>query len=179
MKDAWKFAELYRSWHKSVRDAAYDVLQSEPDANDAAQQVFIRLWESGDWEGIDHPDAFFAQAGRNEAVTMLRRRRRRYSLRRTNLRLHELISRSPSPEARVLISERREHLLQAIALLPPRCRLVCTLVFVEGCTHRETAETLGVSIGAVEKQVSRGRRQLAEMAESGQINLSQFVDGGG
>jgi DNA-directed RNA polymerase specialized sigma24 family protein len=35
-----------------------------------------------------------------------------------------------------------------------------SLVYFESLTHREIAEHLGVSIGAVEKQVTRGRRLL-------------------
>lgn len=77
MKDAGEFAAMYRMWRHVVLEAADAVLQSEADARDAAQQVFLRLWESGGWRQIEDPEPFFGRAGRNEALTILRRRDRR------------------------------------------------------------------------------------------------------
>lgn len=146
---------------------------------DAAQQVFVRLWESGDWQRIDDPERFFRRAGRNEALTMLRRRHTRRGFLLTEARGHDLRSRPPSPEEVLLRSERRDHLLELIEFLPPRCQLVCALKLVEGFTHREIADKLGISLRAVGKQVARARRHFTAMAESGELDVSPFVDGGG
>jgi RNA polymerase sigma-70 factor (ECF subfamily) len=157
MDDVGAFAGMYRNWWHVVREAADDVLQSEPDARDAAQQVFMRVWESGDWRRIDDPERFFSRAGRNEALAVLRRRRRRRSILGAEARPHWLPGRSPSPEEVLLRSERRDRLLQLIGRLPPRCRLVCALTFVEGLTHRESAEKLGISVQAVGRTPRLGR----------------------
>lgn len=179
MKDAAEFAAMYRTWWHVVWEAAVGVLQSETDARDAAQQVFVRLWESGEWRRIDDPGRFFSRAGRNEALTMLRRRRRRQGFLLTRARWYDLRRRTPSPDEMLLRSERRERLLQLIGLLPPRCRLVCALKLVDGLTHREIADKLGISMRAVGKQVARARRHFTTMAESGELDASLFVDGGG
>jgi hypothetical protein len=52
-------------------------------------------------------------------------------------------------------------------------------VYLEGHTHAEVAERLGISPRAVEKQVARGRQRLRKLAESGGIDVSTFLDGGG
>lgn len=179
MKDAAEFAAMYRMWRHVVLEAADAMLQSEADARDAAQQVFVRLWESGDWRGIDDPERFFCRAGRNEALTILRRRRRRQGVLVTQARSYDLRHRMQSPEELLLRSERRDRLLQLIALLPPRCRLVCALKLVDGLTHREIADKLGISVRAVGKQVARARRHFTDLAESGELDVSLFVDGGG
>ena len=137
---------MYRTGRHVVHGAADDVLQSDADARDAVQQVFTRLWESGDWRRIDDPERFFSRAGHNEALTILRRRRRRRGILRANTPSDGLRSRIPSPEDALLRSERRDQILQLMELLPQRCRLVCTLSFVDGLTQREIADKLGISV---------------------------------
>jgi RNA polymerase sigma factor (sigma-70 family) len=72
--------------------------------------------------------------------------------------LHDEIS------AEQLVSARQElkRLAAAMDRLPPRCREVMWLRRVEGLSQKETAERLGVSVKAIEQQVSKGGRLLAE-----------------
>lgn len=173
-----EFTELYRRWWPRVREEAHRLLGAEEEAGGVAQQVFTRLWESGDWRGIENPEPFFIRAARNEALTRLRRRRRRRALPLTDAMVAVLRHAADSPEEALIRSERRDVCHQIIGLLPPRCRLVCALVYAEGMTHREAADELGISMGAVEKQAARGRRLIREMAEEGEHGLSTFWDGG-
>jgi RNA polymerase sigma-70 factor (ECF subfamily) len=72
------------------------------------------------------------------------------------------------------VSARQELKLLALALdrLPPRCRKVMWLRRVEGLSQREVAERLGVSVKAVEQQVSKGSRLLAQFVLAGEtLNL--------
>jgi len=72
------------------------------------------------------------------------------------------------------VSARQELKLLALALdrLPPRCRKVMWLRRVEGLSQREVAERLGVSVKAVEQQVSKGSRLLADYVLAGEaMNL--------
>lgn len=173
-----EFTELYRRWWPRVREEAYRLIRSEDEAEDVAQQVFARLWESGDWRGIENPERFFIRSAGNGALTRLRRRRRRRTLPLTDTMVAVLRQPGDSPEKALIRSERRDVCLQVIGMLPPRCRLVCDLVFLEGMTHREVADELGISLGAVEKQVARGRRRIRDL-EDGGYGLSTFGDGGG
>jgi RNA polymerase sigma factor (sigma-70 family) len=72
--------------------------------------------------------------------------------------LHDEIS------AEQLVSARQElkRLAAAMDRLPPRCREVMWLRRVQGLSQKETAERLGVSVKAIEQQVSKGGRLLAE-----------------
>lgn len=54
---------MYRTWRRVVHEAADSVLQADTDARDAAQHVFVRLCESGDWRGIEDPERFFFEGG--------------------------------------------------------------------------------------------------------------------
>lgn len=83
------------------------------------------------------------------------------------------------PEAFFRRAGRNEGLvLRLLAPLPPRCHLVCALVILEGLSHREVAERIGVTVSAVEKQIARGRRLLQGSATTREGRLSTFGDGG-
>lgn len=57
----------------------------------------------------------------------------------------------------------------AMQELPEEQRLVAALVFVDGLSYREAAETLGVPIGTVTSRLARARAALeARLGESGE-----------
>ena len=164
MNEAPDFDNFYRTWWVVVYDGAYKVLLSGPDAEDIAQTVFLRLWRKGSWRSIDHPWRYFREAGRREALSALRSRRNRAPVLPLNGPLFgALHSLTPLPDADLMRAERRRLAARLIAHLPPRCRLVCALVFLEGLPHREVAERLDITVKAVEKNVARGRDHLRKM----------------
>ena len=72
----------------------------------------------------------------------------------------------PSPERVTERREASERLYRAIADLPPSEREALLLVYRDGYSHRETAERLGASPGAVKVRVHRGRRRLRVALQS-------------
>ena len=67
---------------------------------------------------------------------------------------------SRPPEQALLQSEREARLRAALADLPPSERDALLLVYSEGLSHRDAAESLGASPGAIKVRVHRGRRRL-------------------
>lgn len=169
---AQSFTELCRQWWEPTCNTAASVLGSRDDAEDATQQVFMRVWTSGAWRKIERPGFYFRQAGRREALSILRQRRRRavglkFALRRED--------RTPPTPDQVLVQKNQEALIRRLVRrLPPRCQLVCTLTLLVGLPHRTVAARLGISVKAVEKQAARGRRLIHQMLNSeDRTSLSQ------
>jgi RNA polymerase sigma-70 factor (ECF subfamily) len=54
----------------------------------------------------------------------------------------------------------REQILDMLDLLPPSYRTVFNLFTVDGFSHEEIADTLGISIGASKSNLSRARQHL-------------------
>lgn len=106
------------------------------------------------------------------------RYRQSLNVRLDEVRAVQLRDARPLPEAVRDRAERRREAARLVASLPPRCGLVCALVFLEGFSHREVAQQLGISMNAVEKQVARGRAWLRHVARGGS-GVSIFLDGGG
>ena len=72
-----------------------------------------------------------------------------------------LFARSHEP-ARSAEPDLKVRLHEAIDALPDRYRMVVVMHDVEGYTHEEIAETLGVEVGTSKAQLSRARAKLRE-----------------
>lgn len=134
------------------------------EAEDLTQEVFLRIARRETAVTRDNIEAFVFMIAGN----LLRDRRRRQQVRGVQLSLDgdSPISHSALVEAidpsRVLAA--REDLRQALAILaelPQRTQDVFILQRVEGMKNRQIAETLLISVSAVEKHMSRA---LAHMA---------------
>lgn len=60
---------------------------------------------------------------------------------------------------------------QAMDMLPPRCREVIRLRKVEGCSTKETARLLNVSVSLVEKEITYGMRAITDFLLGGSTKL--------
>lgn len=163
MTDTAAYTELFRAYWAVVCEAAKEVLGCDDEAEDVAQRVFMRLWNSGGWRVITQPERFFRAAGRHQAFNTLRGQRRRRSLGLRAQQSLSLVRDHANPEEALERAERAAAVARAIGTLPTRYRLVSALVFGEGMTTGEAARQLGVSVKAIEKQLSRARSLLAEV----------------
>ena len=59
-----------------------------------------------------------------------------------------------------------EYLEKAIQALPEGFRTVFVLIEIEGYTHKETAETLGISEGTSKSQLFYAKKKLREMLKN-------------
>ena len=124
MTDTAALTELCRAYREVVRGAAALVLGCDDEAEDVAQQVFRRLWSTGGWREITQPARFFRAAGRHEALSTLRRRRRSRTVRLEDARVLSSVWEHTGPEEILSLAERRRLIGIAVSTLPPRCRRV-------------------------------------------------------
>jgi len=69
---------------------------------------------------------------------------------------------APSPEAVVIDRDRLDQLMRVVAKLPQRTQTIFRMHKLDGLSHAEVAEQLGVSRSAVEKHIMDALRALAE-----------------
>ncbi|MEA2267994.1 MAG: hypothetical protein QOC64_604 [Solirubrobacteraceae bacterium] len=142
---------------------------SAADAEEAAQEAFVKAWRALPRfrAGAPFRPWLLAIVG-NEA-----RNRRRAAGRRAGLALRAAAERSsgdaaPSPEAALLAGGARDELLAALATLDERDRAVIACRYVLELGEKETAEVLGCRRGTVKSRLSRALgRMRAELERSG------------
>lgn len=148
---------LYRYVHRYVRD--------EAEAQDVLQESLIAAWRGLKSYDPGRPLEFWL---RRIALNKCRDRARRQAVRRILLpwsggaREAAAIDPAPPIDERLAESEQLRMAQAAIHALPARLRDPLILTAIEGLSQAEAAETLGVSVKAVEGAVYRAKKKLAE-----------------
>ena len=162
------FDELVRRHQASIVSLARALTHGSADAEDIAQEVFVRVWRS--LRGFRGESAFRTWLHR-VAVNVIHSHHGRIA----RIRRLFLI---PSAEADSDPIERaadstdvesdvvmRDAIDKALGSLPEELRVAVTLRDVQGLDYREIANVLGVPIGTVESRIFRGRQRLQPLLE--------------
>jgi RNA polymerase sigma-70 factor, ECF subfamily len=156
------FEELVRRYLKPAHAVALGVLGNPADAEDVCQDAFltalVKLEECRDPARFA---AWLLRIVRNRALNFRESRSRREGEPLERLTSAATAARAvDDPGREAERSELRERLLAALAVLPPSQREVVLLHDLEGWPHREIAELLGTSEGAVRVRLLQARRRL-------------------
>lgn len=141
---------------RSVRRLARAVLNDPDDADDAAQDTFLTAMVK--LKQFDPQRAFGPWLARIAVNTATDRRRRR-AVRRAEP-LEGLQAKGTLPDADADRRALGSRLRQALAELPERRRMAVVLFDIEGYTHAEIGEILGLPEGTVRSEVFHARRAL-------------------
>ena len=151
------FGELVERYAPQARRVARAVLGDPDEADDAAQDGFLSaLVKLGQYDARRPFGPWLMRIVANAATD----RRRRRQVRRVEPLDPGLVGGGPRPDAEAVRSELGERLRTALAELPPRRRTAVVLFDVEGYSHAEIAEMLGIPEGTVRSEVFHARRRL-------------------
>ena len=160
-KDWAAIETLFKRFYKPLRAYAFRFVSDEYLAEDIVQDVFFELWQRR--EEIRFEDAsvkaYLFKAVYTHALNALNKRVVSVTPLDTvgedDVLDTYVKSSVQSAEQPLLTSELEEAIRQYIKLLPPQCNKIFTLSRRYGLKNREIAEQLGISIKAVEKQISK------------------------
>jgi len=178
--DSAAFEELVSTHEAFVYNLALRSLRSQEDAQDAAQEVFIKAWTSlGTFRGDSKFSVWLYRITGNVCTDMLRKRKGEViSLTfvddegsETEL---ELADTGPTPHESLEQKERSAALLSALDSLPMDYRRVLILREGGGMSYEEIAESLNLDIGTVKSRIFRARKKLCEIL-SKDGNFSGYI----
>jgi RNA polymerase sigma-70 factor (ECF subfamily) len=149
------FDELVALHHQRVLRTAYRLLGRLEDAQDAAQEVFLRLLKH--MHRIDgDPQAWLYRVTVNVCNDFYRRRTLTAEM------AAETPDPAPGPEHALEIEERKRLLMAGLQTLPQRERAAVVLRDIEGLSTRDVAAILHVEEVTVRSQISIARVKLAK-----------------
>ncbi len=151
------FDQVIRQRERQVMRTAYRMLGNWADAEDVAQETFLRLHR----HGLDFPDDAALGAWLYRVTVNLCLDRSRAA--RPGCELPELRSDEMAADAALLREEQKSRLMAALAQLPAKERAAVTLREIEGLSTVEVAEVLGSSEGTVRSQVSKAMTRLKQL----------------
>jgi len=165
--DQAAFGRLVVAYQKPVYNLAYRMLGRSTEAEDAAQEAFIRAYTH--LRSYDPKRSFktwLLSITSHYCIDQLRKRRINWlSLEEKAARAYQLAGDSPNPEATVRKHERENRIQQMLKVLSPTDRAAVTLLYWYDCSYEEIAETLNLTVSAVKSRLYRARRSLAETIE--------------
>ena len=154
------FNEIFRQWYEPAVRAAARVLRDPGIAEELSQDVFLELWRRRDAFAPDSSlGAYVLQSVRNRALNHLRHLSVQQ---RSVIHLEALAEPAQHADVDAQTGELARAAREAIAALPPRTREVFILSRERGMRYSEIAEIMGVSVKAVEANMSRALRVLRE-----------------
>ncbi|HET9261547.1 MAG TPA: sigma-70 family RNA polymerase sigma factor [Vicinamibacterales bacterium] len=168
--DREAFDQLVRRYQGLIVGLARSLTAGNVDAEDIAQEVFVRAWRSlGGFRG----ESTFRTWIHRIAINVVRSHQGRLARLRRMFQSRSA-DRSPVIDPIESAPDRRdleEHILlrdaidKALASLPEDLRLAVVLRDVQGLEYKEIAAALDVPIGTAESRIFRGRQRLKPLLE--------------
>lgn len=162
--DQLAFAELVRRNRSFVMALVYRVCGDAAQAEDIAQDIFIRVWQA--LPGFRFQAAFrtwLYRIATNLAIEQLRQVKPTADVESMSLAAED------TPEDNALHAEQCRAVRDAVLRLPLQSRLVLILREYEGLSYKEIASTLDIPIGTVMSRLNYARQHL-------QKDLSAYID---
>jgi RNA polymerase sigma-70 factor (ECF subfamily) len=176
--DQQAFGELVQRFERDVFNLAYRMLNERTEAEDAAQEAFLRAYAN--LERYDTARSFktwILSITSNHCIDRLRRRRLVWlSLEDEPLMPHPaLTSDIPGPEEAALTNERNLLVQDLLDDLNPEYRLAVVLRYWYDLSYAEIAEMLDTTESAVKSRLFRARQVLAEHLDAQHASALNLV----
>lgn len=151
-----RFHSEYIALADTLYRVAFYILESETEAEDAVQELYLKLWEGrGQLDEVSHPKAYSIRMLKNLCLDRLRRTQR--------LSFPEQL---PQPltggtqDEDIDARRRLDKVLKAVKSLPERQRQVLLMRTVQGLSYEEISAQTGMNSLTLRVLLSQARKRL-------------------
>ncbi len=167
--DAEAFSRLVEAFQRPVFNLAYRMLGNAPEAEDAAQETFLRAYAKLHQYDPDRKfSTWILSIANNHCIDRLRKRRAILISIDDNPVLQNLEGDSVRPDSAALKREEAQELQQLIDKLAPDYRTPLVLRYWQEYSYQEIADTMQISLSAVKTRLFRARQQMAQIYQEAQ-----------
>lgn len=154
-----RIAGWVRKWNHGLTRFLERRVPARIDAQDLAQEVYLRLLRVEGFDSIAEPQAYLYRVASNVATEWRLRacHRKPHSAEELDSLLEET-----SPEDQLDEAQFAAQLDAALRPMPPVVRAVMFLKLRDGMTHQEIAEQLGITVRVVRRCVTKGYLELRQ-----------------
>lgn len=156
------YGQLVRRYQQTVFNVCWRVLQDRQDAEDLAQEAFIRAFERLDQFDDRLPfGPWINRIAVNMSINALKKRRLFYPL--DAERDSQPARPETHPETALDHDQRRSTIREALKLLPPAYRAAIEMRHFQEMSYEEMALAAGLPLNTIKSHLFRGRKQLARL----------------
>lgn len=142
--------QIYHRHIDTVYRICFSLMGNKPDAEDAAQAVFLKLIKSKPlFTGVEHEKAWLITTAKNHCIDQHRR-----WWKKNTVALDQL---SPAVAA---LPDKADATLELLKRLPPKLRIVLYLYYYEGYKIAEIASLLSLNANTVKSQLRAAKKRL-------------------
>ena len=135
---------------------AFSLLRNAQDAEDAVQEVLLKLYRSAAWQKMNDEKAFLARSVWRVALD----RRPRVQLQSLDESHEQFAAKGDSPETEAIRKAQADYLRKLIDALPENLRQVLLLSAIEELNSREVGLLIGIPEGTVRTRLMQAREEL-------------------
>ncbi len=156
------FTELMRRYQQRVYWVARRIVGTHEDADDVAQETFIRAYQAlGDFRGDSSFYTWLYRIVMNLSLNAVRKHQLAGYLRQSEL-LSRLIPVPDNQSTEIEYRETEQRLQHAIDALPEKQKAVFVLRFIEGMQYEDISRVLKTSVGGLKANYHHALRKVQE-----------------
>ncbi|WP_291913565.1 RNA polymerase sigma factor [Chitinophaga sp. CB10] len=160
--DEQSFTALYHRYSNKVYTYLLRMTRSHEIAEELLYDIFTKLWTGRELiTEIQNMDSFLSKVAYNKAISFFRYTASQRKMQQYVARQMEHATVDDAAD-KLLDSEARELLQEAIRQLSPQRKLVFTLSREQGLTHEQIARRLNLSTQTVKKTMSHALQSIRE-----------------
>jgi RNA polymerase sigma-70 factor (ECF subfamily) len=173
--DKGAFTQIVEMYQTPVYNLAYRMLGNPNDAEDAAQETFLRAYTQLKKFHVDQKFAtWLLSIDAHYCIDRLRRRKILWLSLEDEIISESLMSDLPEPDDEALRHESQQEVEKLLERLSPANRLVVVLFYWHEQSIDEIAKTTGDSVSAVKVKLYRARQALARGLQS-QVTIAPTI----
>jgi RNA polymerase sigma factor (sigma-70 family) len=137
---------------------ARTLLQNKEDAEDAMQEVYMKMWRNKDVIGkIENPQAYATKIMKNHCLDKLKMRKNRPLV---ELQERDAAEDHLTPFNSVSFDNLKDLMLKLFSTLPDQQRMIIHMRDIEHCSYDEISEVTGMNTNAIRVNLSRARSNV-------------------
>lgn len=153
---AQQFNSEYLPLSDNLYRVAYYLLESQADAEDAVQDLYIKLWNSRDTlDAVHNPGAYCITLMRNLCIDRIRK-----ATRHGSAELQDNFQSDASADDSILYKEQADRVRKAMDRLPKSQKLVLEMKTMQGLSYEEIQEKTGLSYTSLRVLLSNARKAI-------------------
>lgn len=178
--DPQAFGELVQRYERDVFNLTYRMLNNRGEAEDAAQEAFLRAYSNLDrYDQNRSFKTWLLSIASNHCIDRIRRRRLTWLSLEEPLPPHPaLTSDIPGPEEATLSNEKSMLVQELLDELPADYRMAVVLRYWYDYSYAEIADMLDTTESAIKSRLFRARQALAKELEAKPVSsLNPAMEG--
>ena len=157
--DIEAFNVIYRAYYRAICFFSLGIIKQQAEAEDIASEAMIKLWKAkGGFTSEAAIRSFLYVTAKNTCIDYVRAQRRHEISHREVLYLSE--ETHPAMEEEIEWTEILRQIHEEIDSLPPRCRHIFKLLFIEKKSTAQVAEATGLKTQTILNQKNRALQLL-------------------